>query len=88
MRPYILILMLALAFVLQGAATATGEKTSASEKEFCRLDKNNDREISFEEFSACEFYKLEHVRTLPYAQLSDLEKGGDVKLSDDERGQS
>jgi len=79
-----LILMLALSFALQGAVTLPEEKKSASEQEFCRLDKNNDREITFDEFSACEFYKLEHLRALPYAQPQDLAPGRDVKLSDDE----
>jgi predicted peptidase len=84
MRHYILILMLTLSFTLQGAVTPPEEKKSASEQEFCRLDKNNDREITFDEFSACEFYKLEHVRALPYAQPQDIAPGKDVKLSDDE----
>jgi Ca2+-binding EF-hand superfamily protein len=60
------------------------EKMNPSEQEFCRLDKNNDREITFEEFSACEFYKLEHVRALPFAQPQDLAPGRDGKLSDEE----
>ena len=84
MRHPMLILMLALSFALQGAVTLPEEKKSASEQEFCRLDKNNDREITFDEFSACEFYKLEHLRALPYAQPQDLAPGRDVKLSDDE----
>jgi len=84
MRHHMLILMLALSFALQGAVTLPEEKKSASEQEFCRLDKNNDREITFDEFSACEFYKLEHLRALPYAQPQDLAPGRDVKLSDDE----
>ena len=84
MRHPMLILMLALSFALQGAVTLPEEKKSPSEQEFCRLDKNNDREITFDEFSACEFYKLEHLRALPYAQPQDLAPGRDVKLSDDE----
>jgi len=84
MRHHMLILMLALSFALQGAATPPVEKKNASEQEFCRLDKNNDREILFDEFSACEFYKLEHVRELPYAQPQDLAPSKDGKLSDDE----
>jgi hypothetical protein len=84
MRHYVLILMLAFAFALQGAAPSPAEKKSASEQEFCRLDRNNDREINFDEFSMCEFYKLEHVRSLPYAQPQDLAPGPDTRLSDDE----
>jgi hypothetical protein len=84
MRRHVLILMLALSFALQGAVPSSGDKKSASEQEFCRLDKNNDRVITFEEFSACEFYRLEHVRELPYIQPQDLSSGRDGKLSDDE----
>ena len=84
MRSLVLILMLALSFTLKGAAMSSEEKKGSSEREFCRLDKNNDREITFEEFSACEFYKLEHVRELPYTQPHDLAPGRDGKLSDDE----
>ena len=84
MRPYKFILILALAFALEGAVTPPEEQKSASEQEFCRLDKNNDRAINFDEFSACEFYKLEHVRALPYAQPQDLGTGRDSRLSDDE----
>lgn len=84
MRHHILILMLAFSFALQGAAPSPVERKNASEQEFCRLDKNNDREITFEEFAACEFYKLEHVRALPYAQPQDLPPGKDNKFSDDE----
>ncbi|NTW66874.1 MAG: hypothetical protein HGB21_11320 [Nitrospirae bacterium] len=84
MRHHILILMLAFAFALQGAAPSPAEKKNASEQEFCRLDKNNDREITFDEFSACEFYKLAHVRALPYVQPQDLAPGKGGKLSDDE----
>ncbi|NTW60986.1 MAG: EF-hand domain-containing protein [Nitrospirae bacterium] len=84
MRHHILILMLALSFALLGAVTLPEEKKNASEQEFCRLDKNNDREITLGEFSACEFYKLAHVRELPYVQPQDLAPGKDGKLSDDE----
>ncbi len=60
------------------------EKQSAAEKEFCRLDANNDREITFEEFKACEFYKLEHVRRLPYADPEFIAGDKDRVVSDDE----
>jgi hypothetical protein len=84
MRYHILILMLVLQFALQGAVPSSVEKMIPSEQEFCRLDKNNDREITFEEFSACEFYKLEHVRALPYVQSKDIMPGRAGNLSDDE----
>jgi hypothetical protein len=84
MRYHTLILTLALSFALLGAVTSPEGKKRTSEQEFCRLDKNNDREITFEEFSACEFYKLEHIRALPFAQPQDLAPGRDGKLSDDE----
>jgi hypothetical protein len=74
----------AAAFLCFSPAAAAGEKKSPSEQEFCRLDRNNDRDITFEEFSACEFHKLEHVKALPYAdpELSGQSKGR--RLSDDE----
>ena len=67
-----------------GISFAGDEPMSPSEKEFCRLDKNNDREITFEEFSACEFYKLENVRRLPFQDLKDQTKNGKREMSDDE----
>ena len=51
------------ALVLSPAFAA--EKQDPSEREFCRLDRNSDRELTFEEFAACEFYKLEHLKQLP-----------------------
>lgn len=67
------------AVVLCLGPVAAGEKQTPSETEFCRLDMNSDREISYEEFMACEFYKLERVKKLPYADLQSfdrLRKGG------------
>ena len=58
-------------------------RQSASAQEFCRLDRNNDREITFEEFSSCEFYKLKRVRKLPYADAEYIARK-DRQLSDDE----
>jgi hypothetical protein len=50
----LLIISAAVSFLLvQPSLGAEKEKQRASEQEFCRLDKNNDREITFEEFSAC-----------------------------------
>ncbi len=73
-----------LLLVQPAAGAEKKEKQSASEREFCRLDKNNDREITFEEFSACEFYKIEHVRKLPYSDPELKALYGGRPLSDDE----
>jgi hypothetical protein len=72
------------ALLLCFSPAAVAEKKGPSEQEFCRLDKNNDREITFEEFSACEFHKLEHVKQLPYADPELSEKSKGRQLSDDE----
>lgn len=84
MRYRIPFMVLACFFALQGKALSAVPAPSASEQEFCRLDRNNDRGISFEEFAACEFYKLEHVRALPFTEPSDLRPQGDSRFSDDE----
>ena len=85
MRIQFLILAIAFSCLLpQNSVLAADEKKSASEKEFCRLDKNNDREITFEEFKDCEFYKLEHVRALMYNELKQNEPKRKTTLSDDE----
>ena len=68
---------------LQPVIAAEKEAQNA-EKEFCRLDKNSDRMITFEEFSACEFYKLEHARQLPYEDPGFAEQNKNRRLSDDE----
>ena len=70
--------------LVQPAICAEKQKQSASEQEFCRLDRNNDRGITFEEFSSCEFYKLEHVRKLPYSDAEFMAANQDRQLSDDE----
>jgi hypothetical protein len=67
-----------------GGSFAGDMQKNPAEQEFCRLDKNNDREITFEEFSACEFYKLERVRRLPFQELKDQTKDGKVEMSDDD----
>ncbi len=69
--------------LLQPAVSAEKRKQSASEQEFCRLDTNNDRVITFEEFSACEFYKIEHIRKLPYSDPEFKAGNKDRGLSDD-----
>ncbi len=69
--------------LVQPAVGAEKSRKSASEQEFCRLDTNNDRVITFEEFSACEFYKIEHVRKLPYSD-PEFKVGNGQQLSDDE----
>jgi len=84
MRIVLLGMAIAAALLCVFPAAAAEEKKSPSEQEFCRLDRNNDREITAEEFSSCEFHKLEHVKVLPYAdpELSGQNKGR--RLSDDE----
>ena len=71
------------ALVLSPAFAA--EKQGPSEREFCRLDRDSDRALTFEEFAACEFYKLEHIKQLPYADLKPFDRGGKGYLNDDER---
>jgi len=83
MRFLFFVLLLTFSLFLQGAASSAVEKKSPSEQEFCRVDKNSDREITFEEFQACEFYKLGHVRALPYSAPQDLGRKEDRTLSDD-----
>jgi hypothetical protein len=63
---------------------AAAEKKSASEGEFCRLDRNNDRGLTFEEFKACEFHKLEHLKQLPYGNIEQYDRDKNGSLSDDE----
>ncbi len=70
--------------LVQPATAAEKRKQSESEQEFCRLDTNNDRVITFEEFSACEFYKIEHVRKLPYSDPEFKAGNNGRRLSDDE----
>jgi len=84
MRIRYFILFTAFSLVLQGVALSAEEKKSASEQEFCRLDKNNDREITFEEFKDCEFYKLENLKQLPYHEPQENSPKADTVLSEDE----
>ena len=84
MRYRNLFMVLTCSLALQGAGLPAVAGKSASEQEFCRLDRNSDRSISFEEFAACEFYKLEHVKELPYVEPNDLRLQGGIRLSDDE----
>jgi hypothetical protein len=77
------IAVVAAAFLFFPPADAAEQKGPA-EAEFCRLDKNSNREITSEEFSACEFHKLEHVRSLPYADPELSEKSERRRLSDEE----
>ena len=79
-------IVLVIAFVVLGCGVsfAADKPKNTSEQEFCRIDKNNDREISFEEFAACEFYKLEQVRALPFAEMKDLKQDSNGSVSDDD----
>ncbi len=63
---------------------AVGQKADRSEQEFCRLDTNKDREISYEEFAACEFYRLEHAKKLPFVDLSKFPKDNNGKASEED----
>jgi Ca2+-binding EF-hand superfamily protein len=84
MRVSLIIILSIVSITFQGTALSIGEDLSGQEKEFCRLDKNNDREITLEEFKACEFYKLEHVKALPYVDAMDLTTDKQGVLSEDE----
>jgi hypothetical protein len=79
-----MVLVITLLVVGYGHSFSADQVTSDAEREFCRLDKNNNRDISFEEFAACEFYKLEHVRALPLMESKDLNKGSNGSLSDED----
>jgi Ca2+-binding EF-hand superfamily protein len=79
-----MVMVIALLVTGHGVSFSADTTKSNSEQEFCRLDKDNNREISFGEFAACEFYKLEHVRALPFSESKDLMKGGNDSRSDDE----
>jgi len=84
MRIRFFVLLFVFCLLPQDAVLSADEKKSASEQEFCRLDKNNDREITFEEFKDCEFYRLEHVKALIYHEMQEQGQKGKVTLSDDE----
>jgi len=84
MSSRMIILIIVLMGLICAVSFAADRSTSPAEQEFCRLDRNNDREITFEEFSACEFYKLEHVRRLPFQALKDQTKNSKGEMSDDE----
>ena len=85
MRFRLFLLISIFSIVLQGAAPpAPAEKKGPSEQEFCRLDRNSDREITFEEFAACEFYRLEHIKALPYTDPQFVAPKDGRKLTDDE----
>jgi hypothetical protein len=79
-----MVLTIVLVSLGQGTIFGADKQISPSEQEFCRLDKNNDREISFEEFKACEFYKLENVRRLPFQEMKDQAKRDKGSMSDDD----
>jgi hypothetical protein len=86
-HPFLLCVLSVLVAIGPARAADTGvadQKAARSEQEFCRLDVNKDRQISYEEFSACEFYRLEHARKLPFVDMSKLpkDKNGDVAEGD------
>ena len=84
MKIQLLIVAAAGLLLVQPAPSSEKREQGASEREFCRVDRNNDRELTFEEFSSCEFYKLEHVRRLPYSDAEFAAANRDRQLSDDE----
>ena len=57
----------ALLLVLSAIQSPAVEEKGPSEREFCRLDANSDRQITYDEFAACEFHRLEHVKQLPFS---------------------
>jgi Ca2+-binding EF-hand superfamily protein len=67
-------LALAAAPAFPAERTAADTKPSRSEEEFCRLDLDKDRKISYEEFASCEFYRLEHARKLPFVDMNRFPK--------------
>jgi Ca2+-binding EF-hand superfamily protein len=79
-----MVLVIVLMSLVQGTSFGADKPVSPSEREFCKLDKNNDRELSFDEFAACEFYKLEHVRALPLLEMKDLKKDSNGNVSDED----
>ena len=74
--------VIALMVLIHGASFGVDRQTSVSEQEFCKLDQNNDREISLEEFANCEFYKLERMRALPLMEMKDLKKDSNGSVSE------
>jgi len=76
--------VIALMVFIYGASFGVDRQTSVSEQEFCKLDQNNDREISLEEFANCEFYRLERMRALPLMEMKDLKKDGNGSVSEKE----
>ena len=77
------IAVVAAAFLFFSPAAAA-EKKSPSEQEFCMIDRNSDREITSEEFAACEFYKLSGLKKLPYADLERYDREKKGRLTDEE----
>ncbi len=81
MRFRFFVLFVMISLLPQAEIVSADDTKNASEREFCKLDKNNDREITFEEFKDCEFYKLEHVKALIYSESG---QNGKTSLSDEE----
>ncbi len=88
MRQFLVLIALSASFAAVAALAADSRpadrKNDRSEQEFCRLDTNQDRQISYEEFAACEFYRLEHARKLPFVDLSSFprDKSGNISEED------
>jgi hypothetical protein len=84
MRIALLGMAIASAILLCFHPAAAVEKQSPSEEEFCRLDRDSDREITPEEFAACEFYKLERMKKLPYADVERYDREKKGRLTEEE----
>jgi len=82
----LLLSLLAALFVASPVLALAADTRAAerSEQEFCRLDTNKDREISYEEFASCEFYRLEHVKKLPFVDLGAFPKDKNGKVSEED----
>jgi len=74
--------VIALMILIYGVSFGSDRQTNVSEQEFCKLDQNNDREISLEEFANCEFYRLERMRALPLMEMKDLKRDSNGSLSE------
>ena len=70
--------------VASSASGTNSSRVGRSEQEFCRLDTDKDRQISYEEFSECQFYRLEHAKRLPFVDLDQFprDKNGNVSEED------
>lgn len=83
MQYRIFVLIVSICAMPYGAVLQGAEEKSTAEREFCRLDRNNDQKLTFDEFSACEFFKLEHLRALPFMRPGDMEPEKSGRMTDE-----